>query len=511
MSLRKKVLMNAGSNWAGMFINAAVVVVLVRIILRNLGVDSFGVWALLSSGLRYPMIFESAFSLSTNRFVAFYRDDSEQLNRFVSASFVILLSLAVITIAAAVLLSFFISDIFTAITEELAGEAQITCILVGVTLAVKMFEATFSGSLRGYQFDTRVNSVMIVSNVLRAVLTIGILIFWKSIIAVQLAFGIAAVISLILMFIVAHKSIGGFKINVRDVRKETIRELFRYTGHATGRSGSMIFMYSTLALLVGKVGSAQDVAVYDIATRIPNFVRGLLAGAQNVFLPVVTSLYAGGHIERMKAVVRKGTHISCVLTCVMVILLFVYAREIFVFWLKDAVVPEMILVMRVLIISEVARGFFGIWLPSLVGMGHLRSLTIAAIMTAVVAIVMELVLLRGGFVSVPMAPAIALVIALWSYMGLWLPFYGLYKSAINPYEYFRSSLLGPAAAALVSIGLLWLLYIFVPKDSFHWLIMFIVSGLIVLICFTFISLRTEAAELLDVFRKRFAGRRGHVV
>ena len=509
MSLRKRVMMNAGSNWAGMFINAAVVLVLVRVILRNLGVESFGVWALLSSGLRYPMIFESAFSLSTNRFVAFYRNDSKQLNRFVSASFVILLSLAVITVAAAVLLSFFISGIFTAITDELAGEAQITCILVGATLALRMFEATFSGSLRGYQFDTRVNAVAIVSNLIRAVLTIGMLLVWKSIIAVQLAFGIAAVISLVLMYVVACKSIPNFRINIRDVRKETIRELFRYTGHATGRSGSLIFMYSTLALLVGKVGSAQDVAVYDIATRIPNFIRGLLAGAQNVFLPVVTSLYAGGHIEKMKSVVRKGTHISCVLTCVMVILLFIYAREIFVFWLKDAIVPEMILVMRVLIIAEVARGFFGIWLPSLVGMGHLRSLTIAAITTAVGAIVMELILLRVGLVSIPMAPAIALVIALWAYMGLWLPFYGMYKSAINPYEYFKSSLLGPAAAALVSIGALWTLYSFIPKDSIHWSIMFLVSGLIVLICFTFISLRTEAVELLDLLRKRFAGRREH--
>ena len=59
MSLRKRVMMNAGSNWAGMFITAAVSLVLVRIIWRNLGVESFGVWALLASGLRYPMIFET--------------------------------------------------------------------------------------------------------------------------------------------------------------------------------------------------------------------------------------------------------------------------------------------------------------------------------------------------------------------------------------------------------------------------------------------------------------------
>ena len=410
MSLRKRVIINAGSNWIGMFVNAAVSIVLVGIIWRRLGAQSFGVWALLSSGLRYPMIFESAFSLSTNRFVAFYRGDSEELNRFVSASFVILLILAILTVIVASFLSFFVSDIFAAITNELAGEAQVTCILVGITLALKMFEATFSGTLRGYQYDTRVNVVLILSNLLRAILTVVLLVVWQSIIAVQIAFVIAAAISLLLMFLVTRKSIPDFKINVRKIRRQTIRELFRYTGHATGRSGSMIFMFSTLTLLVGKVGSAGDVAVYDVATRIPNFIRGLLAGAQNVFLPVVTGLHANGHLEKMKAVVSKGTHISCVLTCSLVILLFIYAREILVLVLEDNVMPGMILVMRILMISEVARGFFGIWLPSLVGMGHLRSLTIAAVTTAMSAIVLELILLRG-FVSVPMAPALSMLIA----------------------------------------------------------------------------------------------------
>ncbi len=505
-SLRKRVMMNAGSNWAGMFVTAAVSLVLVRIIWRNLGIDAFGVWALLTSGLRYPMIFETAFSLSTNRFVAFYRDDSEQLSRFVSASFIVLLTLAVLTIAAAIILSFFISGIFKAITDDLAPEARVTCIFVGVTLALKMLEATFSGTLRGYQYDTKVNTVLIVSNLLRAIVTVGILVVWKSIIAVQLAFAISAMVSLVLMFIVSKKSIPGFKINIFSIKKETIRELFRYTGHATGRSGSMIFMFSTLALLVGKVGSAHDVAVYDVATRIPNFTRGLIAGAQNVFLPVVTSLFAAGHIEKLKAVVRKGTHISCVMTCVLVMLLFIYAREIFVFWLKDAIVPDMVLVMRLLMLSEIARGFFGIWLPSLVGMGHLRSLTIAAITSAIGAIVIEVVLLTG-FVSVPVAPAVAMIIALWSYIGVWLPLYGLRKSGIGLYEYFRGSLLGPLAATIVSIGALLVLNHIVPTEHIYWAILFVLSGLIVFACFTIIALRSEAAELLDVIRGRINKRR----
>ena len=507
MSLRKRIIMNAGSNWAGMLVAAAVGLVLFRTIRHNLGA-SFGVWALLSTGLRYPMILERAFSLSTNRFVAFYRDNTEQMNRFVSASFGILIGLAFLTVAAAVLLSFFVSDIFTAITSESAREAQITCILVGVTLALRIVGATFGGALRGYQYHTRSNAVAVIANLLRMVLTLGILALWKSMIAVQLAFVTAAAVSVLLMFSVAQKSIEGFRIVVSKIGKNTIRELFRHTGHATARSGSMVFMFSTLVLIAGKVGSAEDVEVYAIASLIPSFIRGLLAGTQNVFLPVITSLSAGGQTERVKAVIKKGTHISSALACALLILLFVFTREVLAIWFEDAVPSATVLVMRVLIISVVSRGFFGIWLPSLVGIGHLRGLTIAAITTAVSAIIIELILLQG-FVSVPMAPSIALVVVLCVYMGLWLPFYGLRKLEIHPYEYLKDSLSQPLAASLVSIAALWVLSRILPRGTIGWPAMLILAAVVVTASFTAISLRKETADLIVAVRKKCESKKEH--
>ncbi|MDT8303392.1 MAG: MATE family efflux transporter [Sedimentisphaerales bacterium] len=505
MSLRKRIIMNAGSNWAGMLVAAAVGLVLFRTIRYNLGA-SFGVWALLSTGLRYPMILERAFSLSTNRFVAFYREDTDQMNRFVSASFGILMGLAFLTVAAAVLLSFFVSDIFKAITPESAHEAQITCILVGVTLALRIVEATFGGALRGYQYHTRSNAVAITANLLRLALTLGILALWKSMIAVQLAFVTAAAVSVLLMFSVARKSIEGFKIVVSKIGKNTIREIFRHTGHATARSGSMVFMFSTLVLVVGKVGSAEDVEVYAIASLIPSFIRGLLAGTQNVFLPVITSLNAGGQIEKVKAVIKKGTHISSALAGALLILLFAFTQEVLSIWFKEAVPSETVLVMRVLLISVAGRGFFGIWLPSLAGIGHLRGLTIAAITTAGGAIILELILLQG-FVSVPMAASIALVIALSAYMGLWLPIYGLRKLGIHPSEYLKDSLSQPLAASLVSIAALLILSSILPKENVHWVLMLTLSIVIVIVSFTAISLRKETGELIAAVRNKYRSKK----
>jgi len=235
------------------------------------------------------------------------------------------------------------------------------------------------------------------------------------------------------------------------------------------------------------------------------FVRSFLASAQNVFLPVVTSLYADGKNEKIKTVVAKATHISSVITCVPMILLFIYSRQILSLWLKD-IAPEMIGVLRMLIIAEAARGFFGIWIPSLVGMGHLRVLTISTLTTSVGAIILELVLLQES-VYAPIAAAVSLIAASWVYMGIWLPFYGLYKIQMSSIEYFRSSLLGPVSAAAISVAVLKLLNYIIPPNSVHWMIMFILSGIIVLACFAIISLRSETMEIYHLIRRKINPKR----
>ena len=194
----------------------------------------------------------------------------------------------------------------------------------------------------------------------------------------------------------------------------------------------------------------------------------------------------------------------------MLILLLVYAREILSIWFKDAVPSETVLVMRVLIISVIGRGFFGIWLPSLAGIGHLRGLTIAAITTGISAIIIELILLQGS-ISVPMAASIALAVALWGYMGLWLPFYGLRKLKISTYEYLKDSLSQPVAASIVSIVGLWVLSHVLPKGTIGWPFMLMLAAVIVTVSFTAISLRKETSELIVAVRKKYESKKEHQI
>jgi len=489
-----------------MVVNAIVGLVLVPIILSHLGVKGYGIWALLARGLAYPVILERAFGLAISRFVAFYREDSKELNRFVSASFVILLGLSFITVLVTVLLSFYIADIFTAIPVELAFDAQIVCILVGITLVLDMLASCFGGALQGLQYYSRSNGVLVICIVFRTILIILILVIWKSVIAVQLGYVIASALSMILMFIVAQKSIPNFRINITLVNRKAIRDLWYYTSHSLARSGSRIIMFNTLTLLVGWKGTAKDVTIYDVALKLPDAIRSLLGGMQNVFLPVVTSFCAKGKFYEINTVVKKATQICFSLTCISSILLFALADEIMVFWLGYSTSKEMILVMRLLIISVVPDGIFGIWLPTLVGVGYLRGLTIAAIAGASGAILIAFVLL--DFVTVPMAPTIAMIAVMSVYRGLWLPSYGIYKLGIHSYDYLRASLRQPFIAAIVSIFMLWGLNTILPKWNVLGLYKFIIYTFVVICCFATICLREEIANFVVVVRKRLEEKKG---
>jgi O-antigen/teichoic acid export membrane protein len=415
--------------------------------------------------------------------------------------------MAIISILFATGLSFVIADIFKAIPKHLAGQAQIVCILVGVTLAFRMLESSFSGSLRGYEYFVRCNAVTSVFNLLRLILTIVLLSIWPSIVTLQVAFAVSAGVSALLMYLVSVRSIPGMKISYRYLNFRAVKELFSYTVHSVARSGSMIIMLSSMALLVGWKGTAKDVAIYDIGTRIPMFIRGFVAAIQNVFLPTITNLCAIGQSGAIRRIVTKGTQVCAAITYIAAVLLFAFAPDILSTWLHGDVPAGTAAVMQVQIISMLPTGFFDIWLPTLVGMGFLGGLTFISILTAVLALVIAVVLFHFTSISAPMAAALSLATALTVKSGLWLPIYGVRKLGMSMYEYCRDSIFLPTAAAVLSVVCIYVVNTLARRANIAWPAAFGGSALLTGLIFTLLVFRSEFASFLGAVEKILFGRK----
>lgn len=504
MSLRKRILLNIGSSWASSAVVGIVGVIIVPVMLNSVGKVAYGVWALVASTLSYITILDAAFSLAVNRFVAYYRHDQERRNSFVSASFALLGGMAVITALGGVMLSFFILKVFPSIPRELGWEARVTCVLVGLTLACRMLESVFRGTVQGFELYTWSNTVTMVANVVRLFCTVTLLWFWESIVAVQAAYLMTAMVSALLMFVHARLKVEGMAISLSLVGRDAMMEIFRYTGHSLVRTGSRVVTYCTMTLMLGWFGTPSDIAVYSVASTIPGFIGGLLAGAQNVFLPSASRLFAEGHVERLRNLVKKGTLLSAVLTCIPVILTCVFSEELLSFWLRSGAAPGMAIATQVQVLADVPNGFFGVWLPVLVGMGYLRGLTYRAVGTMVIAIVAELVLLQG-LVAPYLAPGLALLIGMGIGSGIWLPLFGLKKLQISLWDYWRESLCRPTVATVLSLGFIWVLAPIVGRWGLHWMVSASTAAAVIALIFFFLCLRTETVGAIVALKRKLIG------
>jgi len=504
MSLKKKIIINIGSNWAGTLVTIVAGVVIVPLVLSQVKAEGYGVWALLAGGLSYVAILDRALLSAVNRFVAYAGDDVEQRNGYISASFFILTGFAVISIVGISALSFFVADVFRSIPPHLAREAQVTCVLVGFTFACKMIGANFTGALMGYQSYVRSNAVLVCSNLMRIVFTAGLLFFWKSIIAVQAAFLMTAGMSLILMYVMAKWTISGFLIRRRFVTRRIFCELFRYTSHSFARSGSMVVMFNTMTLLVGFFGTAVDVAAYDIAIRLPQIARGIVAGMQNVFLPTISNLCGKGEHARIKALITKGTWMSAILTGFILVLMFFFVDDVLHIWLHGNVPEKTPQIMKIAIISVIPCGLFDIWLPALVAIGHLTGLTIISISIAAAGVGLAAALMLSHALPVPMAAALALLIALVLRSGICLPVLGMRKMGLNAYLYLRTALASPLFAAALSAIVLWALNPILLKWNVHLFIRLPAAAVIVGSIYLIFVLGAEVTQAKAVLMRRFS-------
>ena len=500
-SLGRRVALNAGSNWANLLVNTLVTLGLIPFMLDHLGRDAYGVWALLAFGLAYPVILERAFANAVVRFVAFHADAPEVRNRYVASALAVMAGLGVLTVLAAWAVSGVLADVFSAVPESMADEAGRTCVLVGLTLALWMLQAPYGGALKGEQRFVRFNAVGIGANVLRAVLIVWLLRRGGGIVSVQAAYATAAAASMLVMRWSAHRRVTGLSLSPGMIDRAHVAELWRFTRHAMARSGSRVVMLNTLALLVGWRGSAADVALYDIASKAPQFLNSLMNGAQNVLLPVVSGLWSRGDLGGIRSLARRTTTLYLSLTLAFTVWLLFDAEALLRFWLRRDLDPDLGLLVRLLVISLVPSGGFGQWLPILVGMDRLRALTAAAVSGSLAAIGLAWVLILRG-VTVPFAPAWAMIVEFWIYRAVWLPWYGLRRAEQPAGPYLQIGVAPPVAAAVAAAMVLFGRRLVIGPAT--GLTGAILDGVVIAAAFLILALRGEARAILASRRIRLS-------
>jgi O-antigen/teichoic acid export membrane protein len=453
--------------------------VFMPLLIHDFGLANYGVFLLASSVSVYLSLFDFGVSTTVTKYAAQHkaRDESRELAGLVSNALAFYTTVGIVV---AVLLLLF-SQYGVWVFKLGPVDAALARLLFAISAVVALFAWPLSvgvsllAGLQRYDLSSRVGAWMVVGNVAATAAVVyageGPAVLLVALGAVNIAGSTAACA-------LAYRELGAVRLSARLVNRKALGVIFGFSWVL------FVIQIATLAgdqqtdrLVLGVFTGAAAVGIYEAAAKLNGLVA-LLAGLPTVALmPAASQLDAQARPGMLKELYLRGTKYTAAFVLPITVGLVVLAQPLLLEWLGPRFAAN----------SLSAQVFLLVWLvfPNLavafaifVGSGRLRFLLAFTSVHAVLNLALTLLLVRPlGVLGVVLGTVITEFVLF--PVGMW---YTLKVLDVGPAEYIRrvvlptyplllvtalvawslvaagltNTLVGVAAAGLVSVGAYWL-------------------------------------------------------
>lgn len=365
--------------------------VLTPLMLRELGEEAFGIWALAVSAVDYLELLELGFGVSTTKLVAedAYRRP-KSVARTLNTSFWVLAILGVLGLAVGLVLSMLAPTIFN-VPEALTSETVLTFAVLTVAIAVSIPGDVFGGAIAGYQrYDLHsLANIMLV--VLTTVSSAVIVISGGGLVELALA---TATISICLhgvrWLMLKHLN-PELVLRPRLVERSRIRRVTSLSGWFLLRDLAMTVNQRIDLVVVGIILGVESVAVYAIGLKLMRLAVGVLYPLAGVFFPHASELSTKGDRDGLRSLLCDGTRTAIVVGLPTTLGLMVLSKSAVRVWVGPGY-SDAALVLTVLAASLAFEALAATAWQMLAGVGRARTSGVVASIEAVVNLGCSLIL-----------------------------------------------------------------------------------------------------------------------
>lgn len=305
------------------------------IIVRSLGNNDYGIYALVLGFIGYSFTF--SFGKAITKYVAEYRDtaDSGRITKVISASFVLNCVVGLAGVAVICLLSpWLVRDVFRIVAASQEKTILAMYIAAGV-IFLSMLNQLFSSMLQGiHRFDiyskifTASGFVSIGGNLILAVLGYGLiaLLLWN--LATLAVFGV--------IYAVASKRLlPEFKLRL-SFDRSTIRMVMGYSAGIVGyQIVANVLLLFERGWITQRLGS-ESLTYYVVPMTLGMYLHGFVSSLVQVIFPLASELNADR--ERLLKLYTKATKIITMIAVFAIMSVTVNAKLFLHLWIGDAFV-----------------------------------------------------------------------------------------------------------------------------------------------------------------------------
>jgi O-antigen/teichoic acid export membrane protein len=392
---RHKLVRNAFFNSSAWAANVVVNLVMVPLLIHFLGVEGYGIFALLTGLFGYFSLLDFGMAQGVVRYVAHYTGlkDSRSIVLAINSALAMQIGLGGLGLA---ILWIFNKDLIHLLQmspaqREVASDALY---LSAVGFFVTMLMGTFSSALMGVQRYDVVGKTTFAISIITSALSVGVLLLGGRLFELILVNLLSSVGTLVVLVYLSYRLIPGMAL-FRGMNVRLLREMFSFSKYAFLSQVSG-FLYNTLArYVIGILKGPEAVAYFVVPMKLVTAFSGGFGSLANVLFPFASDLAAQGKREELTNVYLKASRYFLALSIPLYLMVAVFSKEILSVWVGEGFAMHTWPVLMILSVGF----WFSAWtmIPSNVvtGIGYARITGLFSLAVALLSILLVVFLVPG--------------------------------------------------------------------------------------------------------------------
>lgn len=305
-------------------------------IVRHLGKEEFGVWALVNVVSSYAQLSDFGITESLIKFVAEFKAKGEtlRLNQLLNTALTAYFFLAIIFFSLFVTFLPFIVERVLSIPPALSEKALYVFTVAILLFVINLMMGVFGSLILGFQRMGYSNAISLCSTLLLAVGTVVFLHQGYGLKGLIYNNAIVSAFVICSNALVARRLFPAMRLNpFRYCTRETLAQIFSFSWKVQVSNMTQLLIFQLDRVLLSHYVGLTAVGYYEVANRIASQVRGVVASMFSPMVPAASALQAGDESERVSGLYRRSFKYMAMVDIPLALLVVALAHPFVMAWM----------------------------------------------------------------------------------------------------------------------------------------------------------------------------------
>ncbi len=345
-------------NWAGLIVNASVLLVTIPLMIHRLGNFYYGLWVLLNTIIGHYGLLDLGTTNSLQRFTSRFDGSNESgaLRETVAAALHITTATSVLVLAVSLILAYAVPGLLR-IPHESVRLFRELLLLMGASVAVTFPARTLSACLQGFHRFDFYNLGVITTSIVRAGSIAAALCNGHGIIAVCMISCGTAFLSCFFSLIALRHLDRELFVRYGSVSWRPIREFFSFSFFVFLRHIGDYFRFQLDSIVIARCLGIALVTPFSVAATLMNYFSAVLFAISTPLMTRQGRLDGAGRLEEGAGFFLRGTKLTMVAAILGGLLLICNGKVLLRVWAGKELVSvyPVLVVLTVAYVSDLAQ------------------------------------------------------------------------------------------------------------------------------------------------------------